>query len=353
MKLTAKVKLTPTKTEAEALKQTLIVANQACNDISQVAWNKKVFNQFGLHKLVYYDIRAAYPQLSSQIVVRCIAKVVYAYAIDKDTKRTFKPLGSIAYDLRILNWYVSQQRVSMWAIGGRIKYLPFQAGQRQLELLNHQQGESDLCYINGEFYLFATCDIDEPAPDDVREFLGVDLGIKNIATDSDGHRHSGSQVLHLRKRRRRQRRRLQKKGTQAARRRLKKLSGKETRFATHTNHVISKRIVELAKRTGRGIALENLNGIRDWVRLRKQQRDDLHSWSFHQLGEFIKYKALRLGVPLVFVDPVIPLKPAPFVVVLINAIDRIKRLSCVLAVVSLLMLTPTRLRISQLVAGAL
>ncbi|GGO81789.1 hypothetical protein GCM10012289_71550 [Nonomuraea cavernae] len=58
-----------------------------------------------------------------------------------------------------------------------------------------------------------------------------------------------------------------------------------------------------AARTGRGIALEDLQGIRDRVRLRKPQRVTLHAWSFHQLGHFIAYKAARAGVAVVWVDP--------------------------------------------------
>jgi IS605 OrfB family transposase len=58
-----------------------------------------------------------------------------------------------------------------------------------------------------------------------------------------------------------------------------------------------------ATRTGRGIALEDLSGIRDRVRLRKPQRVTLHAWSFHQLGRFIAYKAARAGIAVVYVDP--------------------------------------------------
>src|SRR5215467_13745664 len=54
---------------------------------------------------------------------------------------------------------------------------------------------------------------------------------------------------------------------------------------------------------GRGIALEDLTGIRDRVRLRRPQRVTLHSWAFHQLGQFIAYKAARAGLVLVQVDP--------------------------------------------------
>ncbi|MGW2207709.1 zinc ribbon domain-containing protein [Streptomyces sp. NPDC001774] len=50
-------------------------------------------------------------------------------------------------------------------------------------------------------------------------------------------------------------------------------------------------------------ALEDLTGIRSRVRIRKDQRTPLHSWSFHQLGQYIGYKARRAGVPLVYSGP--------------------------------------------------
>lgn len=49
--------------------------------------------------------------------------------------------------------------------------------------------------------------------------------------------------------------------------------------------------------------LEDRTGIRDRVRPQKPQRVTLSSWSFHQLGAFLNYKARRAGVPLVEVDP--------------------------------------------------
>ena len=96
---------------------------------------------------------------------------------------------------------------------------------------------------------------------------------------------------------------LQRKNTPSARRRLKKRRRKETRRAKDINHKIAKHVVADAERTGRGIALEDLTGIRERVRLRKPQRATLHSWTFAQLGQFIAYKARHAGVPVVYVDP--------------------------------------------------
>jgi len=55
------------------------------------------------------------------------------------------------------------------------------------------------------------------------------------------------------------RQRLQKRGTKSAKRRLKKLSGKQARFQKNTNHVISKRIVAKAKQNNQALTIEELS----------------------------------------------------------------------------------------------
>lgn len=133
-------------------------------------------------KLVYADVRARFG-LSAQVTIRCIAKVADAYKLDRKTQRTFKPLGSLAYDARILSWKLDRRTVSIWTLDGR-QTIPFVCHDRALELLRGDRGESDLCLIRGAFYLFSACAVDEPTPADVDDCLGVDLGVTNIATDA-------------------------------------------------------------------------------------------------------------------------------------------------------------------------
>lgn len=301
MKLIAQIKLQPTEQQADALKRTLIAANKAANLLSCLAWETRQFRQFDLHHAGYYAIREQFG-LSAQAAVRVVAKVADAYKLDKKTKRAFTPHGAIAYDARILRWFTDTRRVSIWTIEGR-QILPFVCGDYQAALLQGQRGESDLVYRDGAFYLLAVCRIDEPPTQEVDDYLGVDLGIANIAVDSDQAIYQGYSVKQVRHRHRKLRTKLQRKGTHSTRRRLRKLAGKERRFATWTNHTISKRIVAKAKDTQRGIALEDLGGIREGVTVRKAQRSTLHSWSFHQLRQFIEYKAKRAGVPVRAVDP--------------------------------------------------
>jgi putative transposase len=307
MKLIAQVKLLPTPEQADALRHTLEQANAACRFVSDTAWETKTFRQYDLHHKCYQAVREQFG-LSAQVAVRAIAKVADAYKLDHKTKRTFKTTGSIAYDDRILSWRLQDQTVSIWTVNGRLR-IPFVCGERQKELLQTRQGESDLGLYKGMFFLSATCEVDEPKPVDVEGALGVDLGVTNIAVDSDGEVHKASHINNVRHRHRRLRAKLQAKGTRSAKRKLKRLSGKEQRFAKDTNHCISKKLVAKAKDTNRAIALEDLGGIRERVTVRRKQRAtvgtccSVHSWAFYQLRSFVTYKAKRVGVPVFLVDP--------------------------------------------------
>src|SRR5207249_8275032 len=119
----------------------------------------------------------------------------------------------------------------------------------QAARLDRRHGQADLIFRDagtraaGGWFLAVTVDAPEADPIDPEGVVGVDLGIVNVATDSDGNQYSGALILGLRRRHRRTRTRLQRKGTKSARRLLKKHRRKESRFQRHQNHVISKEIV--------------------------------------------------------------------------------------------------------------
>lgn len=299
MKLTVRVKLQPDQAQAMALLDTLEHANDTANEISRRAWDAQTFNQYQLHKLVYHPVRKM-TGLSAQMVVRLIAKVADAFKLDRKVRRVFRRHGSIAYDARILSW--GQDTVSIWTTVGRQR-IPFVCDARTRALLTAQQGETDLLHMDGRWYLAATVNYTEPPTGEAADFLGVDLGIVNLATDSDGTVYSGKQVNGLRRRHTRLRAKLQRKGTRAAKRLLRTRRRQEARFATWVNHNLSKRLVTQAKDTQRGIALEDLQGIRARMTVRKAQRRSQHSWAFYQFRQFVTYKAQMAGVRVVLVNP--------------------------------------------------
>ncbi len=288
-----------------------------------VARQTGTYRNYDLRKHVYARIKVDYA-LGAQAAQHVIKKVADAYATVKanlkagnygkpGSKRRRRvetnPVGfgwdaAQPYDARMLSWQADARTVSIWTTAGRLRGVAYTGSADQLKAVATSKiGESDLVHRDGMWLLYASVEVPEPDLIDPAGFLGVDMGIANIAYDSDGTRYAGDKLNGYRRRQLRLRKRLQEKDTKSARRLLARRNKKESRHATNVNHRIAKTIVTEAVRTGRGIAVEELTGIRDRVRLRKPQRVTLSSWSFHQLGSFLSYKARRTGVPLVQVDP--------------------------------------------------
>ena len=299
--VTEMLKLAPSPGQANALLATMRACNAAATRAAEVAFEHRTANKIRLQPIVYGELREEFG-LSSQMAVRAISKACEAYKRDKKIQPAFRPLGAIAYDQRILSWK-GRDRVSILTLGGRI-VVPVVYQGRWLATTGTMRAQADLIWRDGKFYLAVVIDVPEPPtgpePD---KWLGVDLGIVNIATDSDGTAYSGKALRAVRYRNRQLRARLQSKGTKSAKRLLAKRRHREARFGRDANHVISKQIVSEAKDTGRGIKLEDLSGINHRTTVRKAQRADRLSWSFRQLRQFIAYKAAFAGVPVVLVDP--------------------------------------------------
>jgi putative transposase len=306
MKQTLLVKLAPAPEQHAALLRTLEAFNAACNAIAVVSFAERCANKIELQKLVYYDIRDQFG-LSSQMTIRAISKVSEAYKRNRAIQPRFRPHGAMVYDQRICS-FPGPDRVSLLTLDGRVE-IPFRFGAYAEGMLQRTRGQADLLYRNETFFLAITVDAPEPTPTDADDFVGVDLGIITLAATSDGEllNHStGPMHAHLnqvRARYSRCRQKLQKEGTKSAKRLLRKRSGREKRFAKDVNHCLSKTIVQAAKGTGRGVALEDLKNIRSRVNGSKRQRRALHSWAFSQLRAFIAYKAALAGVRVVAVNP--------------------------------------------------
>lgn len=324
----AQLQLLPSQEHAHALEETLQVANRACNFLSQVAWDHQVFNKRDLQTQVYSDLRTQFG-ISAQVAIRCIAKVCDAYrtAFELHRQRVqethwaneqragqgqdllplpemkvcqFRSTGSIAYDDRILTY--QEDQVSIWTVEGRIK-VALVLGEHQKQLFQSRQGESDLVFHKDKWFLLATCHQDTPLPEEPQGIIGVDMGLENLATTSDGKNYCGDKIKALRKKLKEHRRRLQKRGTKSAKRRLKQLSKRQERFTLNTNHCIAKEIVRDAKASHKALSLEDLTGIRKRTGLNREMRWLLGNWAFAQLRAYIEYKSRLAGVWVFHVDP--------------------------------------------------
>jgi putative transposase len=318
VKLVVQVKLLPSPAQAAALAATLQACNEAADHASRVAFDRKVFSRNDVQKLVYGELKSR--GLGAQAAVRTVKKVVDAYTalrasiragnltVKRRVKAESKPVrfrseAAQPFDDRMLSWQHDAGTVSIWTVAGRLKDIRFAGHPDHLNTLaQHRRGETDLVVRNGKWLLVATCDIPEPEVVEPVDWIGVDRGIVNLATTSDGLNFQGRRLSRYRRWQARKRAELQAKRTKSATRLLKKRARREQRHATQVNHRIGKEIVAVAQRTERGIALEDLGGIRERVRPCRDQRATHSSWPFRQLGQIVTYKARRAGVPVIEVD---------------------------------------------------
>jgi IS605 OrfB family transposase len=300
MKQTLFVRLEPDRAQFDALLETMRRFNEACNHIASAAYRLGTANKMKLQKHVYREIRERFG-LSAQMAIRAIAKVCEAYKRDRSKRPRFRPNGAMVYDQRILSWKRLEQ-ASILTVKGRIK-VPIRIGNYQKVRMDRIRGQADLILRKRIFYLAVVVDAPEPNPYDPIGALGVDLGIVNLAVDSDGTTYKDKGVDKIMGQCEKLKAKLQKRGTKSAKRHLKQLSGREKRYRRNINHCISKKLVVKAKDTGRAIVLEKLKGIRDQTTVRKAQRRRHNSWSFNQLAQFVEYKARVAGVPVLFVNP--------------------------------------------------
>jgi hypothetical protein len=234
-----------------------------------------VFREYALRKHAYGELKAR--GLGAQAAQHVIKKTCHAYATlranikagnlgEPGSKRrvtaqskpiAFRPDAAQPFDDRCLSWQLDRRTVSIWTTAGRLRGMRFTCSPGALKTLaRYRQGESDLLHRDGAWYLYATCEVPEAAQHEPSGFLGIDLGIVNIATTSDGQIMAGRALNRYRKRQQDLRRKLQAKHTASARRLLAKRRRKEARFARDVNHCIAKKVVTEAERTSRGIALE-------------------------------------------------------------------------------------------------
>ena len=237
MKLTIQIQLLPDKTQADHMQETVERFNDACNWLAHQAFTHKVSNNIVLQKLYYFQLRAQFG-LSAQMAAICVRHVASAYKRDKTIKPKFRKHAAMPYDRRLLS-FKGIDRVSIKTLSGRL-IVPMIMGRYQQERFSAAKGQCDLVLRkDGKWFLLATVDLPDAAMVPVTDFLGVDLGTVQLASDSDGQHFDGSDVEATRLHYQNKRAQLQHQSAKQKRegkrplnirRKLKKLSGRERRF---------------------------------------------------------------------------------------------------------------------------
>lgn len=303
MKLVRTVKL-KLDIPAEIIKPTIEAHTKAFNFVCQTGWNDSDSNGVSLHNKTYTNTRGYLP---SQLAVSARMKATEAIKavkarIKKKQKATCpqSKQSSIRYDARSYNVWFDQNELSLLTINGRIK-VSVSVPEYSRQYLAWKRRSAELFIRRNKVFLNIVFSKDVSDPEATGKVVGIDRGIKKIAVTSENQFFGGGHIKKVSKRYEKIRSVLQFRGSKSAKRHLQKISKKENRFRTDTNHVVTKRIVESLD-SGDVIALEKLTGIRQNMRLRKKQRKDLHKWNFFQFEQFLTYKANARGIGIEYVD---------------------------------------------------
>ncbi len=327
---TIRFPLLPTAEQYDVLLETIQQYTDCFNAVAAYGWEHREKNCVELHKATYYPLRGAHPQLPAQLVISARTKateavksaltwkikrerefpkkIAKALARGKPTPK-FKPVRcpqsrncSIRYDQRSYAFY--RDYGSLATVAGRqIVALHLYPYARRLLAQAIEYDSADLIFRQGRFWLHVVVTL--PAVEFVPngEVVGVDFGITRSAVASNNQFLGKHSWKNTERRYFRLKRALQSKGSDSAKRHLKTLSHKVSRFRLDCDHVVSRQLVQSVA-PGTTLVIENLKDIRTETRQTgKEQRRAMHQWSFNRLRDLLVYKAEECGCVVVAVDP--------------------------------------------------
>ena len=135
------------------------------------------------------------------------------------------------------------------------------------------------------------------------KIVGLDRGIYNIVTTSEGVRYGAKDVRRVKRKYNYVRSGLQEKGTRSAKRRLVSISGCEKRFVHDQNHCISKKLANTYDVSVYVLEdLSSMNMLRLKGKSNKTMRKWISNWSYSDLEFKLTYKCQKNGIKVEFVD---------------------------------------------------
>jgi len=295
--------------EENLLLETLLEHQKVWNHISEYMFNN--FKHKKLDKKILYDktyknCRKLFPNCPSQVIIRAKDSVYSAYATIRSNKQDIvEPAKqeniSIRLDKRIYTFLPNNQ-IKLTTTGKRIicYYEPYDKFQ---ELFSKYSVCDPLIFVrNNEIWLAVSFDI--PAPTLVENScIGVDLGIKRLATTSEGIAITDKKFLKEKRRLRYLKGLLQSKSkttfSRSSKRKLKALKRKECNKNKNKSYLIAN---EILKTKANVIVMEDLTKIKEKNR-GKRFNNKQSQVPYYDLRRILTYKAPLQGKIVVTVDP--------------------------------------------------
>lgn len=276
------------------------VASDIFNQCVEWAFENKTYNKNKCHHSLYQSFRGKYPNFPSALI-QCVRDT--ALEAVKQNKFKHKPHKKNNSGFRLNKTLITlkDNNISVIHPNKRFKFeFEYPEYFSDLKTAKFRSATLNFKKATNEIILNLQFEIPDANLRTEGEILGVDCGLYNVISCSNGFQYKGNQIRKYQRKTLFNKRNIQAKGTKSAKRKLKKLSGKQVRFSKDVNHCLSKCLVNTPNI--KTIVFENLKGIRKQRKGRKLNKW-LSSWTFYQLQTFTKYKALSKGIEVAFVDP--------------------------------------------------
>lgn len=275
--------------------------NSVFNEYAKWAYENGTYSKNKAHKALFFDLQPKYPLIKTGLqqairdnALECCKRNKLKGKIPEKKSNSVR-LNTLCYTLR-------GQQLTLITANKRHKEILHIPNYYKKIYENWKPKRATLSYNKKkkQFWIHISFENLKPKEEQKQNrILGIDRGVYNIATTSEGKLFGGKDVIKKKNDYSYLRRKLQKKGTKSAKKLLKKISGKEKRFVLNANHVISKQIINSEYDT---FVLEKLKSMHDKKRHKNWNRK-VHGWSYFQLEQFLTYKANALGKHIKHVHP--------------------------------------------------
>lgn len=309
--LTIKIKLDISEAQAVLLDRTMHAYVKACNFVSRYIYKTGDLKLNSVNRHCYSHLREIFG-LKAQMACSVEKTVINQYTIMRANGHNWTLAKFKSPVLELVHgrdYTLFPDRISINTLDKRIKVKIDKSYMNNLLTRYYEFGTVRLVKRKGKYYfnLPVTFDVMKVNVAEIDNIVGIDRGINFLMVTYDdkgkSRFYTGRYIKDKRAYYQRLYRELQMKGTASARRRLKKMGGKENRWMTDINHCISKALVQRYPKSTL-LVLEDLTGIRSKLEIvNREYRRTRVSWAYGQLETFIKYKATRKGQLVINVDP--------------------------------------------------
>lgn len=292
------------KDNKQSVIHSLSLKQQAFNEISKIRFGMKTCNGImPLHQRSYSIIRKQFPTLPSQFVIKAEQDVIAKYkTLRSNCHKIDEPVTTnrlnIQLDKRIYTWIDGTNSIKLTTCNGRIAATLSKYDKVNELLSKYPIKDPSLFVRNGKVYLSIVFD-DTTKPLKGKSCVGVDLGLKRLASTSEGNIINGNEFNHHKRKIRWNKRKLQSSKSHSARTKRSKLRRREHNFSKNYIHHVVNHLLTTKANT---IVIEDLTKIKSKSKGRRFNNKN-SQMPYFLLRNILTYKAVSLGKQVVAVNP--------------------------------------------------